>query len=339
MSMTTPPGWYPDPTVPSTERWWDGTAWTAHARPLGGAVPPEQPQQYPVQPSFQPPFPGQYGQGQQPYAMAVGQQTVAAEPSGAARTWWIVGACALVATLVVTALVTGVLTPGGDDRADGGAAARSGEPGVSPGTDGKSPSAGSGTEPDAVPADDPTVLVDQLNGITLPILDGWEEPDYGADDAPTMKTVDLVDCPGSGGTCRHGTVSSRTASGAEGTSAKDLAEEDISKAAEAAYGKDGLGISRHGGITSHKTLTSGPAVVAGRTGHLVRWRVTTGAGPGGYVQSLVFPSAVGSESLIIVRFAFDAGPDGPPVGGMDTITKGIRQIEDGSGGVGSSVGS
>ena len=81
------------------------------------------------------------------------------------------------------------------------------------------------------------------------------------------------------------------------------------------------------------------AVVAGRTGHLVRWRVTTGAGPGGYVQSLVFPSAVGSESLIIVRFAFDAGPDGPPVDGMDTITKGIRQIEDGSGGVGSSVGS
>ncbi|MDG4864545.1 DUF2510 domain-containing protein, partial [Streptomyces sp. T-3] len=32
MSMTTPPGWYPDPSVPSLERWWDGTSWTEHSR-------------------------------------------------------------------------------------------------------------------------------------------------------------------------------------------------------------------------------------------------------------------------------------------------------------------
>lgn len=24
------PGWYPDPQNPSGQRWWDGTAWTAH---------------------------------------------------------------------------------------------------------------------------------------------------------------------------------------------------------------------------------------------------------------------------------------------------------------------
>lgn len=28
---TRPPGWYP--AEPKTERWWDGTAWTAHTRP------------------------------------------------------------------------------------------------------------------------------------------------------------------------------------------------------------------------------------------------------------------------------------------------------------------
>ncbi|MFF2408032.1 DUF2510 domain-containing protein [Streptomyces sp. NPDC058092] len=39
MSNATPPGRYPDAAIPGTERWWDGTAWTAHTRPTA-AVPP-----------------------------------------------------------------------------------------------------------------------------------------------------------------------------------------------------------------------------------------------------------------------------------------------------------
>ena len=48
--MSTPPGWYPDPTpppgVPPAQRWWDGAAWTAHLAP---AVQPT------AQPYAQPP--------------------------------------------------------------------------------------------------------------------------------------------------------------------------------------------------------------------------------------------------------------------------------------------
>lgn len=28
-----PAGWYPDPQTPNTQRWWDGSSWTPHARP------------------------------------------------------------------------------------------------------------------------------------------------------------------------------------------------------------------------------------------------------------------------------------------------------------------
>ena len=53
----------------------------------------------------------------------------------------------------------------------------------------------------------------------------------------------------------------------------------------------------------------------------------------------VFPSTVGSESPVVVRYAFDAGADGPPLSLMDTLTRAIRPIDDSgtSGGVGSSV--
>lgn len=44
-------------------------------------------------------------------------------------------------------------------------------------------------------------------------------------------------------------------------------------------------------------------------------------GPGGYVESLAFPSGVGSRALVIVRFVFDAGADGPPLTDMDRITE------------------
>lgn len=39
MSTTPPAGWYPDPTTPGTQRWWDGTQWSEHTAPLPGPGP------------------------------------------------------------------------------------------------------------------------------------------------------------------------------------------------------------------------------------------------------------------------------------------------------------
>jgi len=155
-----------------------------------------------------------------------------------------------------------------------------------------------------------------------------------------MTTDGTYDCPGEGIVCRHGTVISRTVTGTDETSPEVLAKKDISDAAEDAFDKDQLGQRPYGGLKSHTVVKSGPVAVAGRAGYLVRWRVTTGKGPGGYVQSMVFPSSVGTESPIVVRYVFDAGEDGPPLSDMDRITKGIRSVNGAGtgGGVGSSIG-
>ncbi|GGN70463.1 membrane protein [Streptomyces albiflavescens] len=305
MSMTPPPGWYRDPSYPLTERWWDGTAWTDHRRQ------PEVPQQ----PLAQPESPGTGGSGR---AKAV--------------------ALTVAAVVLVASIVTGAVLLG-RDGGDGDAAAKTTPTGASPAppeTGTPSPSVSTS----APSTDDPSVVVDELNGITLPLLDGWARPQYVAEDDVVMTTPGTYDCPGDPGLCRHGRVISRTVTANDEKSPKALAEQDIEDAANNAYDRDLVDSRPYKGIKSHQLVRAGSVAVAGRAGYFVRWKVRTGVGPGGYVESLAFPSSVGSESLVIVRFAFDAGADGPPLSDLDKIIKGIRPLGDGDtgGGVGSSIG-
>lgn len=299
MSMTTPAGWYPDPGNPAVEHWWDGTAWSGHTRAAGTGAP----------------------------------TTVMAAPRPARRNGRLIAVAATAVAAVVAVVATAAVVLGSDE-----------EPPVdarnSPAPPPTTSSAPAPAPTTASPTGDPTVVVDQLNGITLPILDGWEEPEFDSDDVPTVSTVAVDPCPALDNRfCKRGSVSSRTATATGTADPAAIAREDIAKAAERAFGEDSLGARPHGGIRSHTVLAERPAVVAGRTGHLVRWRVTTNQGPGGYVQSLVFPSSLGSESPVIVRFAFSAGPGAPPLTTMDEITRGIRPIGSSTGGgVGSTIG-
>ncbi|WP_328774384.1 DUF2510 domain-containing protein [Streptomyces sp. NBC_00286] len=308
--MTPPPGWYPDPSAPHVERWWDGTRWTEHMR-----APETVPQQPLAQPGFAP-TPGGAGGG-----------------SGRAKVIAIVAAAAVL----VAAIVTGAVVLNRDDgspEANTTPAPQSSAPTSDP----PSPTPSESTsEPSA---DDPLTVVDELNGITFPLLDGWVRPEYVSEKNVVMVTPDTYTCPGDDGQCRHGKVISRTVTANDEESPEALAKGDISEAADQAYDRDQLDRRPYGGITSKKLVKQGPVAVAGRTGYFVRWRVKTEKGSGGYVQSLAFPSSVGSGAPVMVRYVIDAGEDAPPLTDMDKITKGIRPLGDGdtSGGVGSSVG-
>lgn len=237
--------------------------------------------------------------------------------------------------VAVGAIVTGVVLFHGDDSDP---RPRSGTPADTAVTGPPSP-APSSSSPSRSRAPAANVVEDPLNGITFRLLDGWVQPEYARDDV-VMTTDGTYDCPGEGSVCRHGTVLSRTVTSTDTTSPEELAKQDIADAAEDAFGKDALDQQPYGGLKSHRVVKSGPVAVAGRTGYLVRWRVTTGKGPGGHVQSMVFPSSIGTESPVLVRYVFDAGEDAPPVSDMDRITKGIRSVTgaDSGGGVGSSIG-
>ncbi|WP_424871984.1 DUF2510 domain-containing protein [Streptomyces sp. SAI-229] len=235
--------------------------------------------------------------------------------------------------VLVAAVVTGAVLLGGDD---GDPQTRTGPTATTSVPESPSPSPSASESP----AGGPDVVEDQLNGITFPLLDGWVRPENVTQDDVVMTTEGTHDCPGEGSLCRHGLVVSRTVTENDETSPRALAEEDISDAADAAFDKDSLGRRPYGGLESHEVVKSGPVAVAGRAGYRVRWRVTTAEGPGGYVQSLVFPSSVGTGSPVLVRYVFEAGEGSPPLADMDRITEGIRSVTDtaSGGGVGSSIG-
>ncbi|WP_186779460.1 DUF2510 domain-containing protein [Streptomyces salinarius] len=337
--MTPPPGWYRDPSAPHLERWWDGTAWTEHRRtpepagygPAAGGAP--GPEQQPASRYHQ----AEHGQAQHGQAATV---PLSAGTGGRGKAVAVTGAAAVL----VASIVTGVFVLGEDD---GGTPRTQTPPATATATDPSpvnDPPSASPTSPSptasAPAADAPAVVEDQLNGVTFPLPDGWVRPQYVAEDDVMMTTDGTYDCPADGSVCRHGLVVSRTVTANAESSPKVLAQQDIEDAADDAYDRDLIGNKPFGGIESHEEVASGPVAVAGRAGYYVRWRVTTAKGPGGYVQSMVFPSTVGTESPILVRYVFDAGEDGPPLAVMDEITKGIRPVGDADtgGGVGSGIG-
>ncbi|MGP3980340.1 DUF2510 domain-containing protein [Streptomyces sp. KR80] len=335
--MTTPPGWYPDPghtgPGPALERWWDGSTWTDYTREAQALALSDAPPGQPGLGSYQPPSPPlpDFGlmEPSGPPLSGFGSPPTGGRSRG--RTIAIAGG----ATVLVAAIVGGVMLLGGGDD-DG-----SDQAGPNPSTSSQqqSPpdggSAGGRGGGDATPDPGPSGATDSapdvVNGITVPVLDGWRAGRSGSGGAAV--TIGPYPCPGDKATnCVRGGVFSRTAVGYDAKTAEGVAKEDIAKNAEDSYGRDPQsGKQMYGGITSHRQLKSAAVTVAGQKGYLVRWKVATRKGDDGYVQSLVFPAPDDPRSLVLVRFGFDVSDKAPPLTDMDKITRGIAPLEGGGG--------
>lgn len=302
--MTTPPGWYPEPgqtgNGPALERWWDGTEWTEYTRtapppaPAFGAGAPGHPQ-YPGHPGAFPPAPGK-------------------------RRGGLIAIAVIAAVVVAGAVVGGVVALG----KGGGGSADSARPAPSLTAPGKGPDGGG---PPDLPKSEPGFALDAVDGVSLPVPDGWTGTTsrYGLAEL----TVGEYACPGDpSSNCLRGGVFSMPAVSVKlkSTTAEAAAKEDISANAEGAYGG-----KIYGDITSHTQLLSQKVAVAGEQGYLVRWKVVTERGDDGYVQSLVFPSPSDPDRLVLVRYGFDINPKAPGLAVMDEITKGIKASRSGGG--------
>ncbi|MFG3661699.1 DUF2510 domain-containing protein [Streptomyces sp. NPDC047706] len=354
MTQLTPPGWYPDPGQtsdgPATERWWDGRAWTGQTRPAGsaagwgppaGPVPPAHAQQ--TQPAF-PAYPGGAAAaghgGHQAYPGHPGYPGYPVRPAGgrrALRTGIAVAAAAAVLASIGIGVYALTKDDGGASRAgaqqqgqDGGSGGEDdggpfGESGGSGGSGGSGDESPGPREPEAPEVEGGGTLSDPVNGISMPVPEGWTGQSFRV--GAQMTSDESYKCPGdTSKSCTKGGAYSAPAQvvGTKGSTPEQVAKADIAANAEESYGGNS-----YGEITSHQVLASEAVTVAGQKGYLVRWKAVTSKGADGLVESLVFPSPADAGQLVVIRFGIDADQKATVI---DEITKGIKASPGGGNG-------
>ncbi|MYU23962.1 DUF2510 domain-containing protein [Streptomyces sp. SID8352] len=351
---------------PVGERWWDGTAWTDRVRPADRAaeggpspLPPEPPEPRPDRTAAHPAAPEPYEVPPEPYAAAPapyaapagpygapsgpygapapypahpGYPGIPPKPPGGRRLRTGIAVAAVAAVLGAIGVGTYVLVDDGgggsdrarhqEDRRPGGRDDRGGQP------------RDEGTAEPEAPGESEAPLIrsgsvpDRVNGISLPIPEGWSGREHGS--GALIASDDVYPCPGATSKeCTKGGAHSIPALGAEGRSAEEVAKADIGKNAEESYGGES-----YGGVTSHDVLASKAVTVAGQKGYTVRWKAVTAKGSDGYVESLAFPAPADPGRIVVVRLGVDVSETQQV---LDEITNGIKVSSARGGGSGQDV--
>ncbi|WP_435136108.1 DUF2510 domain-containing protein [Actinacidiphila sp. bgisy144] len=326
MTTTTPPGWYQEPghtgNGPAMERWWDGTAWTEYTRTA------------PVAPTAgQQPYGGPPGYAPYPSGDVIGS------PGGGNRRPRTVAIAIGVALVVIGGIVAAVVAVGNNNGSDNSASSSNRGPNATmpqrsggPGNPEQNPQSQNPSDPSQ--PTDPTnpsggdTAVDVLDGISLPVLDGWTGGT--TQDGLASISTGSYTCPGDTSgqqQCSLGGAYSEPAEALKvtATTAEAAAKADITGNAAEAYSSD-----TYGATTSHQQLQSKAVTVAGQKGYLVRWKVSTKSGTEGYVESLAFPAPSKSSQIVIVRFGFDVSSKAPGQDVMDEIAAGIKADSSGA---------
>ncbi|WP_062215386.1 DUF2510 domain-containing protein [Streptomyces sp. NBRC 109706] len=318
MSLTTPPGWYPDPEgvpgEPARERWWDGSEWTAHVRPTAEAL-----AKTPTLPSG--PSGTDTGPGTPPPSRAPGH-ALPTLPSGVpagppprrprrrtALLFLCLGALGLA--LAAAVLVPLLLDGGGRD---GG---QRGGPRPGPSTEQGGPDGGNGADTGA------ELSEQRVDGVALPLLDGWSEREaaggvllvHGGYPCPADAELD----------CLEGGAQLRALPGAGTLSTEGVARADIPELQRDAYPP-----TAYGGVFGTEELAAEPVTVAGQPGYRVRVRLSTPLGHA-QIESVAFVSPQDRDTLLLLRLTWDEVDSAPPLEDLAEILRGTTTVSTGSG--------
>jgi hypothetical protein len=200
--------------------------------------------------------------------------------------------------------------PGGDSGPFGGLPGLGGNGGTGGGSGNGKGGSGGGTGKQRPGAGN---AIDLVNKLTLPVPNGWQGGTNN--DGYASLLVGQYTCPDGSANCTLGGVTTGRIDGG-GTDPQAAAKADIDKAVKDSYPD----------ATGHQELKSEAVKVNGQDGYLVRWKVDVAKGNGGYVQTVVFPSADG-KALVSVHFGFDIADKAPDVAVMDTLVKGIADYK------------
>ena len=307
-----PSGWYPTgetgPDGLPVERWWDGAAWSAMVRPLGG------------------------GTGT---ASAGGRRKSAARSLIAAAVVVVLVGGGLGAYFALhktnTSNTASTSTQPGQTSAPngngglGGGGTNGGTGGTGGGGLGGGAGSGSASPAPTVTGGSGQTVSDPIDQLTIPVPSGWTGSSGSASGEgswPSLSTGPYT-CPSalaqSNGSssaaaqCTRGGVSLTTTTGASGATVQSVATSTITSLASDNYGK----------LTSHKVVSQGAITVAGRTGYQITWSVVPDyTGPGGTVEDIVLPVPSQSTYFTVIDIGVDNSSQAPS---LSSVNSGIIQ--------------